>query len=237
MRLLVIQHDADKGLGLLEGPLRRAGLELDTRLAGHDPVGLEDHRGVVALPGLADPTDGTDAVEGTRATLADAVSRRLPVLGICLGAELLAEAAGARSRPCRPEFGYCPVTLSPAAAGDPLLESLPAEFDAFQAHAFAAELPPGATALAHSEHALQAYRLGDRAWGLQFHPEPTVEMVTAWLGTIAAHLERNGVRPAQVATRARELESRWGAWAAEIARRFAERVGSPALEGARSPGS
>lgn len=224
MRLLVIQHDADKGLGLLEQPLLEAGLELDTRLAGEDPVAIGDHLGLVALPGLADPIDDTPAVEGTRATLRDALDRGLPILGICLGAELLAEAAGADARPCRPEFGYWPIRLSAAASADPLLGQLPAEFDAFHAHAFASDLPRHATALAYSDHALQAFRLGDRAWGLQFHPEPTASMVATWIGTIREHIERQGVRPAQVAARAQALESRWTEWAARIASGFAGQV-------------
>ena len=67
----------------------------------------------IALPGLADPDENTEAVTSTRAVLRDALARDLPVLGICLGAELLAEAAGARTRRCEPEFGFHPLTLAP----------------------------------------------------------------------------------------------------------------------------
>lgn len=223
MRFLVIQHDADKGLGLLAAPLRDAGVEVDIRMAGRDPVELGDHAAVVALPGLADPVDDTIAVEATRAALQAALQRNLPTLGICLGAELLAEAAGAPVRPCPVEYGYCRLSLEPAAWSDPLLGSLPAEFEAFQAHGFGFELPRGAVPLARSERALQAFRL-ENAWGLQFHPEPTVEMLESWIRTIEADMRRNGSVPAEVAYRARQQVPVWAERAWQIARGFAKAV-------------
>ncbi len=228
VKFLVIQHDSDKGLGLLAPPLYHAGVEVDTRLAGRDPVDVDDHAAVIALPGLADPVDGTAAVAATRTALRTALERKLPILGICLGAELLAEAAGGVVRPCRPEYGYCRVTLDPAASTDPLLHGLPRELQAFQAHGFAFELPPGAVPLARSEHSLQAFRLAGRAWGLQFHPEPTVEMVAAWVRTIGASMRRNGVAPADAVRRAREEAPFWAGWASELAGRFAGAVLSEA---------
>ena len=222
MRFLVVQHDSDKGLGLLEQPLRDAGAELDVRLAGRDPVELDGHAAVVALPGLANPEDGTVAVDETREALRAAFRRGVPALGICLGAELLAEAAGGRVRPCPPEYGYFRVAVEPAAALDPLLGGLPAEIEAFQAHSFAVELPPEAVALARSEHAVQAFRLGERSWGIQFHPEPTLEMLESWLRTIEPVMRRNGVDPAGTAERAREQVPLWAERAARIARAFAE---------------
>lgn len=220
-RLLVVQHDADKGLGLLEPPLRASGLELDVRSAGRDPIVLDGHAGVVALPGLANPSDETPAVLETRALLRAALSRDLPILGICLGAELLAQAAGAEARRCRPEYGYCRVVLSPDGPSDPLLGSLPAEFSAFQAHAYAASLPGGAVELAESEHALQAFRLGGRAWGIQFHPEPTPAMIASWIGTIGRDMEQSGVLPEEVAVQARERTAVSADRAARIAEGFA----------------
>jgi GMP synthase-like glutamine amidotransferase len=220
VRLLVVQHDADKGLGLLGQPLLDAGVELYCRMAASDPLVLADHAAVVALPGLADPVDDTYAVVATRAVLRAALERDMPVLGICLGAELLAQAAGGAVRPCRAEYGYCRMRMEPAASQDPLLRGLPVELDAFQAHGFAFELPPGATPLARSDHALQAFRLGGRAWGLQFHPEPTLEMVGSWVPTIEASMRRNGVTPALTVRRAHEEVPRWAGWTSEIVAGF-----------------
>jgi GMP synthase (glutamine-hydrolysing) len=231
VRFLVIQHDADKGLGLLAAPLRHAGVEVDTRVAERDPIDVEGHAAVIALPGLADPVDDSLAVTATRAVLRTAIERSVPVLGICLGAELLAEAAGAAVRPCKAEYGYCPVILEPAASADPLLHGLPGALPAFQAHGFAFELPPGAVPLARSADSLQAFRLAEHTWGLQFHPEPTVEMVGAWVRTIEASMHRNGVTPAEAVRRAREEAPFWERWAPELARRFVGVVrsaGSPA---------
>ena len=79
------------------------GPTLDIRRADADDLVLDGHDAVMALPGLADPPDDTRAVRATRAVLAQALATGLPVLGICLGAELLVEAAGGSTRPCAAE--------------------------------------------------------------------------------------------------------------------------------------
>jgi GMP synthase (glutamine-hydrolysing) len=148
----------------------------------------------------------------------------LPVLGICLGAELLAEAAGAASTPCPPEWGFREVTLTAAAADDELLGALPGRFDVFQAHNFGFDLPAGAVALAGSNGALQAFRLGDCAWGVQFHPEPTLAMLGGWTRALGHVMLANGVDPE--VTRALGLRHvpEWSERSAEIGRRFASVV-------------
>jgi GMP synthase-like glutamine amidotransferase len=221
MRVLVIQHDADKGLGLFVQPLAGAQLELDIRFAGHGEIELEDHAAVVALPGLADPGDDTPAIASTRAVMREALRREIPALGICLGAELLAEAAGGVTRRCAPEYGYCTVTIEPSARDDELFRDLPAQVQAFQAHGFAVELPPGAVALAGSPQALQAFRLGARAWGIQFHPEPTLEMLDAWTRSIGHLMEAGGVDPETTRRLARRYVPEWGGHTAAMGRRFA----------------
>ena len=180
MRILVIQHDADKGLGLFVPPLAEAAQELDVQFAGHGELELAGHGAVIALPGVANPDDETLAVTATRDVLREALRQELPILGICLGAELLAEAAGGATGPCRPEWGYCEVSLAAAGRDDELLGDLPERFDVFQAHNYGCELPANAVALAHSPGGLQAFRVGDNAWGIQFHPEPTLEMLDGW---------------------------------------------------------
>jgi GMP synthase-like glutamine amidotransferase len=229
MRFLIVQHDEDKGLGLLAEPLREQGAELDVRMAGRDRVELDGHAAVIALPGLADPVDGTVAVDTTREVLRAALGRGLPTLGICLGAELLAEAAGARVRACPPEFGYCRVLLDPASASDPLFHDLPTELEVFQAHGYATELPEEAVSLARSEHSLQAFRLGEHAWGVQFHPEPTAEMIASWVGSIDRELARSGIRPDEVLARARVQVPVW----TELGSRIAERFGRVVAANAR----
>jgi GMP synthase (glutamine-hydrolysing) len=105
-----------------------------------------------------------------------------PVLGICLGAQLLAKAAHAHIGPARePEIGWYPLELTEDAADDPLFGSLPQRFDAFQWHYYAHGLPAGAVELARNDLCTQAFRLGDSAWGVQFHPEVTLAQVESWM--------------------------------------------------------
>jgi GMP synthase (glutamine-hydrolysing) len=107
---------------------------------------------------------------------------RKPVLGICLGAQLLAKAAHAQVGPARePEIGWFPVELTDDAADDPVLRRLPSRFDAFQWHYYAHGLPAGAVELARNDLCTQAFRLGDSAWGVQFHPEVTLAQVESWM--------------------------------------------------------
>jgi GMP synthase-like glutamine amidotransferase len=219
MRILVIQHDPDKGLGLFTQPL--AAHDLDIRFAGHSELELAGHAAVIALPGVANPDDQTAAVGATREVLRDALRQGLPILGICLGAELLAEAAGGATGPCRPEWGYREVSLAAAARDDELLGDLPAQFAVFQAHDYGCDLPPNAIALAHSPAALQAFRIGDNAWGVQFHPEPTHAMLDGWTGALGHVMEANGVDPEATRRMGRRYVPEWAEHAAAMGRRFA----------------
>jgi GMP synthase (glutamine-hydrolysing) len=219
MRILVIQHDADKGLGLFTAPL--ASHELEIQFAGRGEIGLSGHAAVIALPGVANPDDATDAIDATRDVLREALRQGLPILGICLGAELLAEAAGGATGPCRPEWGYREVSLAEAGRDDQLLADLPPQFDVFQAHDYGFELPPAAIALAHSPAALQAFRVGDNAWGVQFHPEPTLTMLDGWTGALGHVMEAHGVDPETTRRLGRRYVPEWADHAASMGRRFA----------------
>jgi GMP synthase (glutamine-hydrolysing) len=107
---------------------------------------------------------------------------RIPVLGVCLGAQLLAKAAHAPVHPSsEPEIGWFPVELTEAAEDDPLFRHLPQQFDAFQWHYYTYGVPGGAEELAHSRVCTQAFRLGETAWGTQFHAEITLEQVEGWI--------------------------------------------------------
>jgi GMP synthase-like glutamine amidotransferase len=221
MRILVIQHDADKGLGLFTQPLADAGLELDVQFAGHGELELADHSAVIALPGVANPDEETHAVSSTRTVLREALRQELPIFGICLGAELLAEAAGGQSTPCEPEWGFHRLSLGAAARDDELLGDLPAHVEVFQAHDYGFDLPPNAVALAGSPGTLQAFRVGHNAWGVQFHPEPTLDMLDSWTRALGHVMEANGVDPDVTRRLGRRYVPEWSERAAAMARRFA----------------
>jgi GMP synthase-like glutamine amidotransferase len=106
----------------------------------------------------------------------------LPVLGVCLGAQLLAKAAHGDIGPAaEPEIGWYPVELTAEAREDPVFAGLPERFDAFQWHYYTYGLPAGAVELARSPVCTQAFRLGERAWGIQFHAEVTGSQAQSWI--------------------------------------------------------
>lgn len=192
-RLLVVQNDPDKTLGRLRKPLIRAGAQLDVRSPGHALPSVGGYDGLAVLPGLANPVDGDVAIRRARGVIHDALQARIPVLGLCLGAELLVEELGGSVYPCRPELGFGEVSASPGAAGDPLLGAVPERFSVFHAHSFAFEPPTDAEILLTNEVCVQACRYGD-AWAIQCHPEASRE----WVASLAAGIrgEDTGLMPA-----------------------------------------
>ena len=137
----------------------------------------------------------------------------MPTLGICLGSELLARAAGAWVGPLPvPEIGWGEVELTPAGAADPVFSALPARFEGLLWHHYAHDLPEGGVALAHSAASLQAFRLGETCWGVQFHPEVTEPQLERWIG------DESDPPPDRERLRA-ETRERIGAWN-ELGRRL-----------------
>ena len=124
------------------------------------------------------------------------------MLGICLGAQLLAKALGARVyRNPQKEIGWDSVEVTAAGQADPLFMGLGAVVPVFQWHGDAFELPAGATLLASSARcAHQAFRYGDRVYGLLFHLEVTSEAIQSWLDAFAKEVRslRGQVAPAQI---------------------------------------
>jgi GMP synthase (glutamine-hydrolysing) len=138
--------------------------------------------------------------ERTAEWLAQLVAQNTPVLGICYGHQLLAHALGgeAGDHPQGIEIGTVAVTLDEAAATDPLLQGLPAEFPAHVVHLQSAlRLPEGAVRLAGNAHEpVQAFRVGDSAWGVQFHPEFDAETMRGYIDMLAGDLKAGGADPA-----------------------------------------
>jgi GMP synthase-like glutamine amidotransferase len=130
-----------------------------------------------------------------------------PVLGICLGAQLLAKAAGAPVMPAaEPEIGWVEVALTEEARHDPVFARLPERFHAFQWHYYTYGIPPSAAELARSRICTQALRLADHVWGIQFHAEVTRGQIARWL----EHKEPEAdVSVEQIATETRQRIADW----------------------------
>jgi GMP synthase (glutamine-hydrolysing) len=144
-------------------------------------------------------------VEFLRQTL----DARVPVLGVCLGAQLLARAAGATVGPAdESEVGWVEVELTMAGHADPVLSTLPARIDAFQWHHYTFGLPETATELATSTAARQAFTLGGHACGIQFHAEVTREMIASWADAGADDLPGT---PAELLAQTDDLIETWNA--------------------------
>ncbi|MBI4343372.1 MAG: type 1 glutamine amidotransferase [Candidatus Omnitrophica bacterium] len=186
--LLVIQHVPHERLGTLEEALTASGCEI-TPLNVYDATArwpsLEAVDALIVMGGPQSvyQQDRHPYLTKELSLLRQALQRRLPVLGICLGAQLLAEALGGTVRAAQqPEIGWYPLMREPGASGDPLFEAFGRTETVFQWHGDTFALPKGAAQLASSPLCpQQAFRYGDRAWGLQFHVEMTEAMIRTWL--------------------------------------------------------
>ena len=180
LRVLVVQNDWDKSLGRIAAALLAEGLELDVHMSREDLPDAAGYDGLVTLPGLADPDDDDPSIQRVRMVTERALEKGLPVLGICLGGQLLAQVLGGETYRSREELGFHDVRATIAAADDPLLGEVPGRFPVFHAHTYAFRPPAGSVTLLENDVCVQACRLGD-AWAFQCHPEPTLE----WIGALA----------------------------------------------------
>jgi GMP synthase-like glutamine amidotransferase len=147
--------------------------------AAGSPGPAAAHDAIMAFGGSMHPDedDRHDWLAAEEAFLREALADGVPVLGVCLGGQMLARAAGAHvARASSAEIGWHEVELTPAGRADPLLGVLPPRFEAFEWHQYAFGVPLGGTELARSDVCTQGFRLG-RAWALQFHAEVTRAMI------------------------------------------------------------
>ncbi len=189
MRLLSIQHPRSNEAGTFALAAREAGHVLEEWCPGEgeplpgDPAGYD---ALLVLGGEQNVVDGPRLpyLRDEIALIGEALERRQPVLGVCLGAQLLVAAAGGEVvRVSEPEIGWYEVETLPEGAADPLFGALPERFSSYCWHSYGVELPEEAILLARSEICTHGFRIGESAWGVQFHPEVTREILLHWFAT------------------------------------------------------
>jgi len=191
-RLLVFQHVAAEPLGTLDPLIRRRGHRIRFVNFERDPDALprvDRYRGLVVLGGPMNVEDQARRphLKVEMLAIEQALRQGKPVLGICLGAQLLAHVLGAPVRRHeRPEIGWYDLSLTEAGTADPVVGALGPAAPVFQWHGRSFALPDGAVHLARTDSCeQQAFRWGDSAYGLQFHPEVDAALVRRWLANPA----------------------------------------------------
>jgi GMP synthase (glutamine-hydrolysing) len=194
-RAVVYTHESSKDVGRLGPALRRAGFHLETRLR-EVREGDVDAPLVVVMGGSMAmyQADQHPFLEDEQRVVEARLGQRRPVLGICLGAQMIAAAAGQRVFKGEPGMviGVLPVTLTPEAQADPLFAGFEERFEVPHWHGDTHDPVPGAVHLASSaRYEQEAFRLGNTL-GFQFHPELDAAMYEQWLRDSPEELARTG---------------------------------------------
>ena len=198
--IIVLQHAECEALGTIEDALRVKALR--TRFvrpfAGESiPDEVHGAKGLIVMGGPMGvyEQERYPYLRDELRLIERAATTNKPVLGVCLGSQLLAHALGGKvSKQTQKEIGWYPVRLTDEAVIDPLWADVPREFTAFHWHGDVFSLPPGATSLASSAFTeQQAFRYGTKAYGLLFHLEVTRPHIDGMVETFRQELEEAGI--------------------------------------------
>jgi GMP synthase (glutamine-hydrolysing) len=229
MRALAIVHQTDAGPGVFADEMRERGVELDEWLLSERGTGpaleIADYDAVLTFGGAmhADQEDRHPWLRFEKDFLAAMIDDRMPLLAVCLGNQLLVDAAGGTARRAsEPEIGWCEVEVTDEGASDPVIGPLAPSFTAFQWHSYEALPPDGAPILARSRICTQAYRVGEVAWGIQFHAEVSAEDAERWIEDYRSDEDavRIGIDPAALHTETEEKIAAWNRLGRELCGRF-----------------
>ena len=185
MRIAVFRHVPYEDLGTIATIITRYSclIEYYDLFDYNTPPDISQFDALVFLGGPMSANDALDYLITEIGLIQDAAKAKKPILGVCLGSQLIAKAFGARVYPNgRKEIGWAPVYWTPAARQDRLFGSLSEPETLFHWHGETFDLPPGAEWLAWSDGCrYQAFRIGDSIYGLQFHLEVTPAMIENWI--------------------------------------------------------
>jgi len=227
-KIWVLQHSPAENLGGIADALEGAALAWQyVRVFNQQPIPREmKGAGGLVILGGAESVYQLDRYPYLRdeiALIQNALAENKPVLGVCLGSQLLAAALGSQvRRGTQREIGWYPVRLNEAASDDRLMRGLPREFVAMHWHSDIHDLPSGATSLASSDLTpVQAFRYGANAYGLQFHAEMTREILLGLVTKFGEGLKRVGIDGEAIATEAEAHLPKLEAISSQIFRRWA----------------
>jgi GMP synthase (glutamine-hydrolysing) len=233
MRALAIVHQPDAGPGVFADEMRERGVELHewtlSERGSAPPREIADYDAVLTFGGAmhADQEDRHPWLRFEKDFLAAMLDDGMPILAVCLGTQLLADAAGGVARRAsEPEIGWFEIEVTEEGAADPVIGPLAPSFTGFQWHSYEALPPEGAAILARSRVCHQAYRIGDRAWGIQFHAEVTPADVAHWIDDYRADEDavRIGVDPEALRATTEERIADWNRLGRELCGRFIDRA-------------
>jgi len=196
--IIVLEHAEPETSGLIGDVLLERGVELTRVLADRGqpiPVSMEDHAGLLVMGGPMGvyEADRYPHLREEIRLIRQAVEASKPVLGICLGSQLVAAALGADVRPHRKEIGWHEVTLTEEAARDSLWKEIDSPLDVLHWHGDAFDLPSGARHLASSALTrYQSFGFGENVYGILFHMEMDEGMIQALADRFPDDLTKTG---------------------------------------------
>jgi GMP synthase (glutamine-hydrolysing) len=230
-KVCALIHAEPETPGLIGERLAQRGIQLEIvrGYAGERvPKGMDGRDALLVMGGPMGvyEQDRYPFLKDEIALIRDAVQAGKPVLGVCLGSQLLAAALGANVAPARKEIGWFPVTLTDAATEDPLWRGTDRTFIPFHWHGDAFEIPPGAVSLASSKITpSQAFRHGRNHYGLLFHMELSESMVGAMVEQFGDDLPRAGADRSVILTQTTNSVREVRPIATVVFDRWADRIG------------
>jgi GMP synthase (glutamine-hydrolysing) len=227
VNVLAVIHGSEARSGVFEGVVENRGHQLEEWSLAWDtppPRAIDDYGAILVFGGAmhADQDDHHPWLREENLFIQRLLDRHVPLLGICLGAQLIAKAAHGTVGPAsRPEIGWVEVELTEDGRSDPLLSAFPERFHGFQWHYYTYGMPGGACELARSSVCTQAFRLGDWAWGIQFHAEVTLGQAVDWIDSAPEEVPGS---PAELMTETGQRIDEWNALGQTLCGAFLEQA-------------
>jgi GMP synthase (glutamine-hydrolysing) len=195
-RILVIQHNLDDHLNELAAPIIEAGIKVDAWDVEHAAApsnDISEYDGIVSLGAIAGVLEESEHawMPIERKMFEQALELQIPLLGICFGSQLLASAAGAEIYKVHtPEVGWTKVEMRSDAPADEVMSALGDAPEVFHFHYDTFDLPQGAELYGVTGDIKQAFKVGPKAWGMQFHIEVGLAAMYSWFATYGREFEK-----------------------------------------------